>query len=262
MRKSLIAAAAAIVVVTGSLPAHAGGGTFDFLDPCIQARDQFREQRQNVAIRFNAAHNTIDGAVAPQEFRDLWRKSKQAELRPVFDKDVAPLLKQMGVSDMEAAFAKWFEAGIASIEPAQVDDIINQNFRSLAKEELQKSRAQSDAEFNAAKADLDAACKADVASQTLRLVTAPIGWTIANFEAGKNEHNVVTQVFRAVTGISARAIAEHGLLGGDNSELRKLANAIAGGQNSEVRKALRFFDPGNGTGIFGGANSFFRKPFG
>lgn len=73
---------------------------------------------------------------------------------------------------------------------------------------------------------------------------------------------MVTQVFRAVTGISAKDIAKYGLLGGENSELRKLANSVAGGENSEVRKTLRFLDPGNTDGILGGPNSFFRKPFG
>lgn len=263
MRKVIIAAAVgAITLASASVPARAGSGTFDFLDPCIQARGEFRDQREEVVRRFDAAHAAVDVASTPQEFRDLWFKSKRAELRATFDKDVVPLLKQMGIADLEAAFSRWFDAGIASVEPKQLDDIINLHFRTVAKEEVAKKRAQSDAEFAAAKEDLAAACRADVGSQTLRLVAAPVGWVIKSFEAGKNERNIYTQVFRAVTGISPLALSKQGLLGGDNSELRKLANAIAGGDGSEVRKALRFLDPGNMSGLFGGSNSFFRKPFG
>ena len=113
------------------------------------------------------------------------------------------------------------------------------------KEELAKNRAATTAEFDKAKTELDDSCKNDVANQVLRVALAPLGWVQGNFEAGKNEKNVVTQVIRAVTGISPDAIAKQGLLGGDNSEARKAANAIAGGPNSEVRKALRTLDPSN-----------------
>lgn len=64
-----------------------------------------------------------------------------------------------------------------------------------------------------------------------------------------------------MSGISPKDIARHAILG-ENSELRKLANAIAGGEESEVRKVLEFMDPSNTNGIFGGSNSVFRKPFG
>jgi hypothetical protein len=90
----------------------------------------------------------------------------------------------------------------------------------------------------------------------------PVAWIDENFKAAKNECSPWTQVIRAATGISAKDVAKNGPLGGENSELRKFANTIAGGTNSEVRKALRFLDPGNTSGIFGGQNSFFRKPFG
>lgn len=62
-------------------------------------------------------------------------------------------------------------------------------------------------------------------------------------------------MFKAVTGISPKDMAKQGILGGDNSELRKLANAVAGGENSAVREGLRALDPCNEKGFLGGHNS-------
>jgi hypothetical protein len=225
--------------------AFAGGGAFDFLDPCIKAKDQFAEQRQTIASKFDSAQHSVESAVAPGEFRDIWMKSKRKDLRPLFDSDVAPTLSKMGVTDMEKGFNTWFEITLAQIEPQQFTELINRNYRELVKEELAKTRSATSAEFDKAKSELDQSCKTDVANQALRVALAPIGWVKGNFEAGKNEKNVITQVIRAVTGISPEAIAKQGLLGGDNSEARKAANAIAGGPSSEVRKALRALDPGN-----------------
>jgi hypothetical protein len=66
----------------------------------------------------------------------------------------------------------------------------------------------------------------------------PIGWVAGNFQAAKNEKNVVTQVFHALTGVSPQAIAEHGLLGGKNSEARKALEPIIGGPNGAIQKGI------------------------
>jgi hypothetical protein len=250
------------IVVALSSSAFAGGGAFDFLDPCIKARDDFAGQRQAVRARIERAEATTPTLTATPEFQDAWMKAKREASRPYFDKEIAPALRKYGVTNFDAAFGAWFEDMIASVSPQELNELIDRNYRELAKLEMAGIRSQSEAEFDSAKSELDAACKKDVGNQVLRVALAPLGWIDGNFKAAKDEHNVVTQVFRAVTGISPKDIAKYGLLGGENSELRKLANAVAGGENSEVRKTLRFFDPGNHNGIFGGPNSFFRKPFG
>jgi hypothetical protein len=238
------------------------GGAFDFLDPCIRARNEFSDQRSAVRARVAQAEATIATMKATPEFKVAWEKQKRLDSRPYFDSEIGPKLQKMGAVDMDKAFNMWFDDMLASVAPEELNDIIDQNYRELAKQEIAEIRAKNETDFESAKSDLDASCKRDVGSQVLRVTLAPLGWIDGNFKAAKDEHNVVTQVFHAVTGISAKDIAKYGLLGGENSELRKLANAVAGGENSEVRKTLRFFDPGNTGGIFGGANSFFRKPFG
>ena len=260
MKKLLLAMALGLATISTS-PAFAAGA-FDFLDPCIKLRDQFADQRQQVRTKFANLEGSIPTMVADEAFRDAWIKAKREQARPLFDKEVAPKLAKYGLKDMDQAFDAWFKDMIASVDGQDLQNLINETYRMLASEELARFRSQTEVEFDQAKSDLDSSCKKDVGNQVLRVALAPIGWIGNNFEAAKDEHNIVTQVFRAVTGISPKDIARQGILGGDNSELRKLANAVAGGENSEVRKALRFLDPGNTKGIFGGSNSVFRKPFG
>jgi hypothetical protein len=139
---------------------------------------------------------------------------KQA--RPLFDEKVAPKLREMGATDMEKGFNVWFDLELKAVNPEELDKRVNADFRTMAKDELNKIRARSNAKFDEAQNDLGDACKSDVGSQAMRLALAPLGWVAGNFQAAKdNEKNVVTQVFHALTGISPQAIAEHGLLGGE-----------------------------------------------
>lgn len=67
----------------------------------------------------------------------------------------------------------------------------------------------------------------------------------SNFEGAQNESGFGAKLLRGGVGISWEDIKSRGLLGGDNSYLRKIIPT--------------WNDNG---GLFGGENSFFRKPFG
>lgn len=67
----------------------------------------------------------------------------------------------------------------------------------------------------------------------------------ANFEGANNESGFGAKILRGGTGISWEDIKARGLLGGDNSYLRKIIPTWS-----------------DGGGLFGGDGSFFRKPFG
>lgn len=66
-----------------------------------------------------------------------------------------------------------------------------------------------------------------------------------NFNGAGNESGDGAKALKALTGISIDDIAKHGILGGENSYLRKIIPTWS-----------------DGGGIFGGENSFFNKPFG
>ena len=255
MRKNITLAMVLALAVLAASPVHAGGA-FDFLDPCIKARSEFAEQRQDLRARASTFESSIATMVASPEFRAAWTTAKRKQARPIFDADVAPTLRKLGVTDMDAGFEAWFNEVMNALPTDQLESLINTTYRQLAKEELASVRAKSEAEFDQAKSELDSSCKKDVASQVLRVALAPVGWIAGNFESAKNEKNAVTQVFKAVTGISPKDIAQQGILGGDKSEARKLANAIAGGPDSAVRQGLQLFDPNNEQrGFLGGHNA-------
>lgn len=67
----------------------------------------------------------------------------------------------------------------------------------------------------------------------------------SNFEGATNESGFAAKVLRGGFGVSFEDIKARGLLGGDNSYLRKIIPTWS-----------------DNGGLFGGDNSFFRKPFG
>ena len=253
MKKLLLASAVSLTAL-GASPAFARGA-FDFLDPCIAARSEFADQRQQVRARYSNFESSSPTMTATPEFRAAWLRAKRQQARPLFNEREAPRLARLGVTDMDRAFDAWFTDMIASVEPQDLQNLINTSYRLMARQELARERAGTEAEFDKAKADLDGACRQDVGSQFLRVSMAPVGWVAGNIDGARREHNIITQVFRGVTGISARDIARQGILGGDNSEARRLVQGITGGPNSEVNRGARFLDPSNTNGILGGENS-------
>lgn len=81
------------------------------------------------------------------------------------------------------------------------------------------------------------------------LVTVLVHWVeerfISNIEGAAKESGEGAKIIRGLTGISIGDIEKYGILGGDNSYLRKIIPTWS-----------------DGGGVFGGDNSFFRKPFG
>ena len=162
---------------------------------------------------------------------------KQA--RPLFDEKVAPRLREMGVTDMEKEYPKsgstwrwrqsspktWTNASLTISESGQSSCAI---------------RTKSHAEFDKRQAELGDACKLDVGSQVLRVALAPVGWVAGNFEAAKNEKNIVTQAF-ARSPASARKRSPTRDARRRNSELRKVLEPVIGGPNGAIQKGAKDF---------------------
>jgi hypothetical protein len=101
----------AMLIVAGlsSVPAHADGA-LDFLDQCVAMRKTFTNEERGYVDRVKATLAEIDKQPVTPEFRDAWIKDKRTAARPFFDEYKAPDFADAGVTDMDGAFSKWFDA--------------------------------------------------------------------------------------------------------------------------------------------------------
>ncbi|GAB4520265.1 MAG: hypothetical protein Tsb0019_21160 [Roseibium sp.] len=228
IKKTVIAALIAGSTMVTSASAQ---GLFDFLDPCIEARNDFHDTRQNIMADLNRSVADVDTATPSREYRDAWFAAKRKEMRPVFDEHVAPTLAEYGVTDLDAAFASWFDRVMAQLDQGELDQAITANFRHELRSFRLKERDLTAAEFARQSDELGSACRMDAGNQALRVVLttamAPVDIVLGNIKAAEREANVVTGAVRATTGVSLRDIQDHGLAGGENSEVRKAGRAIA-----------------------------------
>jgi hypothetical protein len=229
MKKALLFIATA-ALSSVSLPVLAAG-VFDALDPCIQQRDKFHDERVSYLQQLDKSVADADNAPLTQEYRAAWMVAKRAQLRPTFDTLVAPTLQDAGIADMEGAYGRWFEKQLATIGAANMDNLVRARFHQELKQVRVGQRTSGQAQLEAAKLDLDKACKTDVGNQVLRgvitVALTPIEMASKNLEIAKRESGAIAKGIAATTGISIDAINKNGgvfgggLSGGENSFFRK-----------------------------------------
>jgi hypothetical protein len=233
--KALLKTGISALALAGILAsnAHAGGGVFDALDPCIKARDDFRAERAAIVQQLDRAVQDADQAPATAEYRAAWMKAKKAQLRPIFDSLVAPELKANGIQDMDAAYEAWFGRQLAALGNDGADKLVTLSFHQELKQVRLEQRAQGQAALQSAQDDLDKSCKMDAGNQVLRgaltIALAPIEAVSRNLEIAKRETGVGAKALAATTGISVDAINQNGgVFGG----------GLSGGPGSFFRKTL------------------------
>jgi hypothetical protein len=208
--KKILNLAAASLLAAAAIPstAFASNGVLDFIDPCIEAHDQFNDQRDGILRELNQKIADADTAKSNDEYRKLWIESKKKALRAVFDQNEKPVPDAAGVKDpqaVEAAYAKWFEGVLGQLTPEQLSSLQDSNFRFELKEYLTAQRQKGSAELEAEKAKLSSACKMDVGNQALRVALIgalkPLTFVAGNWKAAEKD-GVVAQVIAAPTGIN------------------------------------------------------------
>jgi hypothetical protein len=158
------------------------------------------------------------------------------------------------VAQMKKADPKFDENGffLAQVYPAivtqekeaeMVRELYQADYQANIRPKILEQRKALEGQIADQKGKLDGSCKPDVFNQLFRATLGNAATIVTrNFEASKDEKTLPGKAYRALTGISIDAIVQNGILGGENSELRKMANSVAGGENSEIRKALRGID--------------------
>jgi hypothetical protein len=158
-------------LASSSLPsmASASEGVLDFVDPCIEAHDQFNDQRDQILGQLNQQLANVDAAKSTDEYRKLWMESKKKALRPYFDANVKPVLESAGVKDFDQAYNKWFELQLGQLTPDQLASLQDANFRLELKAFLLDRRGKTAAALEEQHQELSKSCKMDVGNQVLRV---------------------------------------------------------------------------------------------
>jgi hypothetical protein len=111
----------------------------------------------------------------------------------------------------------------------KVDEMILTQYRQALVTGVKDAGSESDANFTKAQSDLDESCKMDVGSQALRVavgaVVAPFSAISRGLEQAKDEPTAAGKAISIITaplgGVSLESIRQNGIFGGPNSFFRK-----------------------------------------
>jgi len=201
----LMVSGAALAAAMSAVPAHASNGVFDFIDPCIEAHDQFSAGRDASFTDLDSRLANVDKAATTEAYRVAWLADKKVDLRKVFDRDVQPTLAALGMTDFEVAYSKWFDLTIAQVPPEHLKSLQDSSFQMSLKDALLKSKAKTAEEMSNAERELSKSCKMDVGNQALRVAILgamkPITFVAGNWKSAEKD-GFIAQVIAAPTGVN------------------------------------------------------------
>lgn len=148
------------------------------------------------------------------------------------------------------SLAKMIAIDIANRRASLSDEQYQQELDNIHNGTVQASVAQLEHERDNPDKQDQPPSNNDVLNDFFSGVANTVGhWVVdrfkSNFDGADKESGFGAKILRGGVGISWEDIKARGLLGGDNSYLRKIIPTWS-----------------DGGGLFGGENSFFRKPFG
>jgi hypothetical protein len=109
------------VFITVSTDCYAKG-LFDFLDPCIAAKEDYWAERNSIISTIEREKSAVESESATPEFRDYWWKEKKKLLREYFDENMGDIVKASG-GNADRAFEIWLaiqikkQGGMNAIDP-------------------------------------------------------------------------------------------------------------------------------------------------
>jgi len=201
----LAVSVAALTAANAAVPAHASDGVFDFLDPCIEAHDQFSAARDAAFQDLDTRVANVDKTSTPDAYRAAWVADKKVTLRAYFDSQVKPTLSAMGVTDFDKAYTRWFDLTLTQISPDQMKGLQDSNFQIALKAALLKQKAKTADEIANGERELSKSCKMDVGNQALRVALLgamkPFTFVVGNWKSAEKD-GFLAQVVAAPTGIN------------------------------------------------------------
>jgi len=199
------------------------------VDPCIQAREDFAENRQRAMALVDELiakeRNISDDAAM-----EIWLNNAREDLKEFFTKDILPEKVRIielsgGTADPELLFADWIANEV--LKDQELRAAVVSQYRAALDQQLAEERANVVAKFDKNKSELNDNCSMAFGDQVLRagmtVAVSPVNILIGNLKAGEDESGFGAKVLRGTLGISANDMVKHGLLGGPNSEAKALA---------------------------------------
>lgn len=215
------------------------------IDPSVVERI---EKERVMSERISAYNKAIEDTKATQpkydELAVLWKNLAFDRMFTALKKNYLPL----GFSDDQLTamanldVGKYRESLSEENFKNQLDDLHNQSVNAAVSQLVY----ERDNPESADQPNPEAANQSAIESVFVALLEEWLGNRIkSNIEGAKNENGEGAKILRATLGISIEDIRKHGILGGENSYLRKIVPTWS-----------------DNGGVLGGENSFFRKNLG
>ena len=177
------------------------------LDPCVEAREKFQQQKTGIGNSSNAVAAKLYSAEGRKQILDSFWK----EARKHFE---GALAKQgydhLDPKVLDLLFAKWVKNNGGE---AKVNEQVLAAFDTNTKRQIHELENAVQAKQH----ELENACPMDAGSQFVRITLGGFNNILANFSGAQRENDPVSQLLRFTTGVSVKDILDKGVFGGDNS---------------------------------------------
>ncbi len=241
-----------LVAIACSSSAAFAEGALDFADPCTDAEKKFNSTSDALRSHADTMIAQWDSQTEPPgELRPLYVEAIRTAAYQAWitDPSIGKLIETLKTADPSFDAMSFFLTKVypqvftQEKESEYVRQLYKADYETKLRPQLISDRQGLEQKISEQKDSLNQSCKPDVFNQVFR---SSVGRLLlvasANSEAAKNEKGDIAKGIRLVSGVSITDIEKNGILGGDGSELRKIANAVTGGESSELSKALREID--------------------
>lgn len=258
-----------------SVQSVSASSLLDGADPCVDAEKQFKSEQMRMLNAFESEKKRLDEMPIPQEnYRKIWNQvAYQSAKKQIIERYSSitfteEQLEQMSQKEVHNYIKTIGEDGVNT----EMDTIFKEH-KNQSLSDLENDKVMSEIELKKQKKELDDSCGTGEVERVFRIVISGIDSRIKSMGS---EKNFDAKVFKFTTGISLADIDQYGLLGGPNSEARKVAKGIenivvanieaAKRERGDINQAIRAttgVSVGDikKHGILGGPNSEARKIF-
>ncbi|KQV27885.1 hypothetical protein ASC97_05850 [Rhizobium sp. Root1203] len=228
-------------------------GALDFADPCKAQEGKFDSTTTALRQNADALIAQWDGlSEPPGELRPIYVEAVRAGAYQQWSQNpmIKGLLAQMAQTSPTFEPKNYFVVNVypqvytQELEAEAVRTLFKADYQANLRPKFIAERGELEKTIDGQKAKLDAACSPDVFNQYFRATVGNLMLIYkGNEQAAANEKGDVAAAIRLMSGISITDILEHGLLGGENSEIRKMFNNLGLGANSDLGKLVQSLDP-------------------